>query len=81
LSRNTRSLSAQGYDVHKHPSFDDFACGLMAIETGWGIEKDQALKKRFPPRPLTGMLPYVIWAPPREYAEYMAYYKRTHAAA
>jgi hypothetical protein len=71
-----RSLSAQGYDVQKHPSFDDFACGLMAIETGWGIEKDQDLKKRFPPRPLKGMLPFVIWAPPKEYAELVASYRR-----
>jgi hypothetical protein len=76
-----RSLSAQGYDVQKHPPFDDFARGLMAIETGWGIEKDEDLKKRFPPHPLTGMLPFVIWAPPKEYAEYMASYRRTHKAA
>jgi hypothetical protein len=40
-----RSLSRQGYgrqsyDVCNHPSFDDFACGLMAINTGlWGHRK------------------------------------------
>ena len=77
-----RSLSAQGYDVQKHPSFDDFACGLMAINTGmWGIENDENLKKRFPPRPLEGMTPSAFWAPPEEYEELMASYRRTHKAA
>ena len=71
-----RSLARQGYDVKKHPSFDDFARGLMAINTGlWGIEKDEALRKRFPPRPLEGMTS-AFWAPPEEYAELMASYRR-----
>ena len=64
-----RSLSRQDYDVLKHPSFDDFARGLMASNTNaWGIEKDEHLKKRFPPRPLKGMSPGCYWAPPKEYA-------------
>ena len=29
-----RSLASQDYDVRKHPSFDNFARGLMAINTG-----------------------------------------------
>src|SRR5205085_10237213 len=48
-----RSLSKQNYDVQRHPSFHDFACGLMAIaiETGlWGLEKDAQLIRRFPAR-------------------------------
>jgi hypothetical protein len=82
-----RSLSRQGYgrqsyDVCNHPSFDDFACGLMAINTGlWGIEKDENLKKRFPPRPLAGMTDSAFWAPPKEYEQIMASYRRTHKAA
>jgi hypothetical protein len=77
-----RSLSRQGYgrqmyDVCNHPSFDDFARGLMAINTGlWGMEKDENLKKRFPPCPLEGMTPSAFWAPPAEYAELMASYRR-----
>jgi hypothetical protein len=60
-----RSLSGQGYDVQKHPSFNDFACGLMTINTGgWGIEKDEDLKRRFPPRPLAGMTS-AFWDPPK----------------
>jgi hypothetical protein len=65
-----RSLSRQDYDVRNHPSFDDFARGLMAINTGgWGIEKDEDLKRRFPPRALEGMTPSAFWAPPEEYKE------------
>jgi hypothetical protein len=72
-----RSLSRQGYDVQKHPSFDDFARGLMAINTGlWGIEKDAQLRMRFPPRPLEGMTPSAFWAPPEEYEELAASYRR-----
>jgi hypothetical protein len=79
-----RSLSRQGYgrqsyDVCNHPSFDDFARGLMASDTGsWGIEKDEYLKKRFPPRSLKGMTPGCYWAPPKEYAETMP--RRTRPA-
>ena len=70
-----RSLSRPGYgkkryDIEQHPSFDDFARGLMAINTGlWGIEKDVDLRKRFPPRPLVGMTRSAFWAPPHEYEE------------
>ena len=51
----------------KHPSFDDFARGLMAIYTGlWRIEIDDKLQKRFPPRPLKGMTRSAFWAPPED---------------
>jgi hypothetical protein len=64
-----RSLSRQDYDVRSHPPFDDFARGLMAINTGlWGIEKDENLKRRFPPRPLAGMTPAAFWDPPKRKA-------------
>jgi len=79
-----RSLSRggygrQSYDVSNHPTFHDFACGLMAIaeESGlWGLEGDAALKRRFPPRPLAGMTPGAYWAPPKEYEDTMASYRR-----
>jgi hypothetical protein len=71
-----RSLSRQGYgrqryDVCNHPSFDDFARGLMALakERGLrGLEQDETLMRRFPPRPLVGMTPSAYWDP-HEYAE------------
>jgi len=71
-----RSLSRAGYgrkryEVQTHPSFEDFARGLMALaaERGlWGLENDETLMRRFPPRPLVGMMPSAYWDP-REYAE------------
>jgi hypothetical protein len=74
-----RSLAGQGYDVRKHPSFDDFARGLMAlaVEHGlWNLEKDDALIKRFPPLPLPGMTPSAYWEPPEEYERTMASHYR-----
>ena len=72
-----RSLSRQGYgrqryDVCNHPSFDDFACGLMALATErglWSLEQDETLIRRFPPRPLVGMTPSAYWDPHEEYSE------------
>jgi hypothetical protein len=74
-----RSLARLDYDLRKHPSFDDFACGLMAfaVEYGlWNLEKDDTLIKRFPPLPLPGMTPSAYWAPPEEYEEIMASHYR-----
>ncbi|SHG24141.1 hypothetical protein [Bradyrhizobium erythrophlei] len=79
-----RSLSRQGYDVQKHPSFDDFARGLMAlaVEKGlWNLENDQTLIRRFRPRPLEGMTPSAFWAPPKEYEQLMASYGCSRSAA
>jgi hypothetical protein len=74
-----RSLASQDYDVRKHPSFDDFARGLMAlaVEYGlWNLEKDDTLIKRFPPLPLRGMTPSAYWEPPEEYEQTMASHYR-----
>jgi hypothetical protein len=79
-----RSLSNQGYDVQEHPSFDDFARGLMALAVAkglWNLEKDETLIRRFPPRPLQGMTPTAFWAPPKEYERLMASYGHSRSAA
>ena len=77
-----RSLSRLDYDVRNHPSFDDFARGLMSIDTGlWRIEKDENLKRRFPTCPLAGMTLGAYWAPPKEYEDTMASYRRAGHAA
>jgi hypothetical protein len=84
-----RSLSRQGYgrqsyDVYKHPSFDDFARGLMAMAVERGLrdlEQDAQLQKRFPPRPLAGMTPGAYWAPPKEYEVTIARDRRAGKAA
>ena len=68
------------YDTQMHPSFDDFARGLMAMAVDRGLrdlEKDENLKRRFPPRPLAGMTSGAYWAP----AKPMATYKLARAAA
>jgi hypothetical protein len=62
-----RSLEANEYDVDRHPSFEDFARGLMACNSGfWGVEKNAEMRKRFPPRPLHGMNCGLYWEPPRK---------------
>jgi hypothetical protein len=59
-----RSLWTRGYDVEEHPSFYDFACGVMASqETLNFITEDEELRKRFPPRPLPGLGSGLIWKP------------------
>jgi len=65
-----RSLYRQRYDVCRHPPFDEFARGLMALakERGlWQLEEDETLIRRFPPRSLVGMTRSAFWAPPEEY--------------
>jgi hypothetical protein len=34
----------------------------------WNLENDETLMRRFPPRPLVGMMPSAYWDP-HEYAE------------
>ena len=54
----------------------------MATDTGlWGIQKDAQLRLRFPPRPLAGMTPGAYWAPPKEYEDTMASYRRAREGA
>jgi hypothetical protein len=59
-----RSLALQNYDWRKHPSFHDYACGVMASpEAPTFITEDEGLRKRFPPRPLPGLGSGLIWEP------------------
>ncbi len=71
-----RSLERLRYDDQEHPCFNDFACGLMAANTGmWRMEEDEELKKRYPPRRLAGMTAGLYWEPPK------ASYSRSSARA
>ena len=75
-----RSLALRQWDTREHPSFDDFAGGLMASDTAsWGIEKDAVLQGRCPPRPLEGMGPDKHWRPPGEHLQFMARLNRSLA--
>jgi hypothetical protein len=59
-----RSWEAQGYDLEEHPSFYDYACGVMAsLETPSFITEDGKLRNRFPPRPLPGLGSGLMWEP------------------
>ncbi|ERR1035437_7056282 len=61
-----RSLECRKYDLQEHPSFVDYARGVMASEYNGHshMKEDEELKKRFPPRPLDGLGPGLIWNPP-----------------
>jgi hypothetical protein len=70
-----RSLSFRDWQVQNHPSFEDFARGLLANNNGlWDLRQrvGPAILKRYPPRALAGMAPGGYWAPPNEYAEIVA---------
>jgi len=79
-----RSLAVRDWEVHNHPSFEDFARGLMAIDTGlWDLQNRAGpdLLKKYPPQPLVGMTPGTYWAPPKECEEFWAEYERAERRA
>lgn len=74
-----RSLAIRSWEVHNHPSFEDFARGLMAIDTGlWDLQNRVGpdVLKRYPPRPLVGMTRGTYWAPGKECEGFWAEYRR-----
>src|ERR1700730_5070117 len=61
-----RSLEARAYDYHEHPSFDDYARGVLASPYAPEfITEDQELLRRFPACPLSGLGPGLYWDPPK----------------
>jgi hypothetical protein len=74
-----RSLACQGYNLEEHPSFQDYACGIMASEFIGGydrMQKNEGLRNRFPPRLLPGLGPALVWEPPEEHARTMESWRR-----
>jgi hypothetical protein len=60
-----RSLSFLDWEVHIHPSFEDFACGLMVFPfVRTRAAQDPLVAKRYPPRALVGMTHGACWEPP-----------------
>jgi hypothetical protein len=56
------SLRAHDWDFNTHPSFEDFARGVMASKDAPDfVKKDKALRKRYKPRPLRGLSPGLCW--------------------
>ena len=81
LAWYARSLEACDYDVRQHPSFDDYARGVMASDEAADIVgNDATLQKRFPPRELAGMGPGFCWLTPKDWAETMPAYRRSVAS-
>jgi hypothetical protein len=62
-----RSLAGRHYNFLEHPSFDEYACGVMAsVEYApYFIRNDEEMRRRFPPRPLKGLGPGLWWEPPK----------------
>jgi hypothetical protein len=79
LAHYARSLADQNYDVEKHPSFHDYACGWMASPVAQNLSAANSaeLRKRFPPRPLDGLDSDLYWRPPEPVRSYRAA-KRLH---
>jgi hypothetical protein len=66
LAWYSRSLADLRYDFQKHPSFYDYACGVMASRhTLRWIAENPELQKRFPPRPLEWLDDSFYWRPPK----------------
>lgn len=61
-----RSLEALRYDLDEHPSFEDYARGVMASRfTAPFVKNDTELLKRYPPTPLAGLGAGLYWDPPK----------------
>jgi hypothetical protein len=66
ISCFAHSLRSHKYDVNSHPSFDDFARGVVAAGYAPGfIREDEVICKRYPPRPLQGLNRGNCWDPPK----------------
>ena len=66
-----RSLAARKYNFEEHPSFDEYASGVMASEKhapGF-IRDNKEMRRRFPPRPLVWLESGLYWCPPKPEAQ------------
>jgi hypothetical protein len=80
IARFALSLRSLHWYFTRHPSFEDFARGVLALEkTPDLILKDESLRLRYPPRPLAGLSPWALWEAPKRHARTMESYRRTQA--
>jgi len=64
LAWYSRSLAHNDYDIQRHPSFYEHACGILALGIG-GSALLEELEHRFPPRLLPGLDKSTVdWDPP-----------------
>jgi hypothetical protein len=64
IYRYVNSLGSQNWDYKRHPSFEAFARGVMAVKDGPlvpdFVAEDEALCRRYPPCALPGLTPYLL---------------------
>ena len=87
LAWYARSLDGRNYDVDEHPSFADYAAGVLweaQLRVGgfaglpnYPAQEFEELKKRFPPKMLKGMGPGLYWEPSKGRREAMASVRRS----
>src|SRR5207244_1486647 len=67
-------------DENSHPSFEDFAAGVLASESSPDfVREDEALRKRYPPRRLRDLNAGNCWEPPELPKRTMASHGRNRA--
>jgi hypothetical protein len=64
-----RSLQNLRYDLEEHPSFVDYARGVMASDYSPDFINNKELLRRYPPRSLPGLGPGLCWQPPKLHAQ------------
>ena len=81
-----RSWECNGYDLHEHPPFDDYARGaLFALDHGEWITTEQRpkfvaeLRDHYQPCPLPILGMGLVWYPPKKVARLKA--KQPHICA
>ena len=62
VTQFSNSLEANGWDMNGHPSFEAYARGVIASPFAADLVwKDNAIRKRYPPRELDYIHPGMIW--------------------
>ena len=61
------SVAARDYAYENHPSWEDFARGVLASPSAHDfLTNDPILRRRYPPRPLTGLNSGCCWQPAKK---------------
>ena len=70
-----QSIHCRGYSVSGHPPWETYARGVLASPYAPNfLSQDAQLMKRFPPRHMPGLTPYLTWEPPKLHAITMQHY-------
>ena len=65
IAQFASSLRSKDWDFNIHPSFEDFASSVLASDHAPDfLKNDEKLCKRYPPRNLCTIAPWLYWKPP-----------------